>query len=161
MLTHMVVELPLLFAIGWWSATRSQRSGPAWLRQVNAAGLCGLTVAMVISTVWMLPLTLDAAVLDPGIGWCKVATVLLAGWLTRISMRQARPAIQGFFVLNWAWMTGAAGTLYQQAPRRLCSTYLLNDQTWTGMGLIAMTVAVVATWMALAFRDCQDDGGRS
>jgi hypothetical protein len=152
MVTHMVLELPLLFAIGWWSAMPAQR-GPVWLRQVNAGGLSGLTLAMVISAIWMLPLSLDAAVLSPLVGWVKTASILLAGGLSCISLREARPAVQGFFVLNWTWMTGAAGVLYQQAPERLCNTYLLGDQAWAGRGLVALAVAVVATWMLLAFRE--------
>ena len=153
MVTHMVVELPLLFAIGWWSAMPIARQGPDWLRYINAGGLSGLTVAMVISALWMLPLSLDAAVLSPLVGWLKVASVLLAGGLTCISLREARPAIQAFFVLNWTWMTGAAGGLYQQVPERLCSTYLLGDQAWAGRGLVALAVAVATAWMVLAFRD--------
>lgn len=156
MVTHMVLELPLLFAIGWWSAMPTAQQGPVWLRSINASGLSGLTVAMVVSALWMLPLSLDAAVLHPAIGWLKVASVLLAGWLTRISIREASPAIQAFFVLNWAWMTGAAGALYQQAPERLCSTYLLGDQAWAGRGLVALAVVGAATWMVLAFRERPD-----
>ena len=129
------------------------RQAPAGLRNINAGGLSGLTAAMMISALWMLPLSLDAAVLNPAIGWLKVASALLAGWLTRISLREANPAIQAFFVLNWAWMTGAAGVLYQQAPERLCSTYLLGDQAWAGRGLVALAVAGAATWMVLAFRE--------
>lgn len=153
MVTHMVVELPAIFAIGWWAATPPQRRGPAWLRRVNTGGLSGLAAAMVVSTVWMLPLALDAAVLSPGVGWLKVASVLLAGWLTRISLREARPVIRAFFVLNWVWMTATAGVLYQEAPQRLCSTYLLGDQTWTGIGLVVLAIAVVTFWMLLAFRE--------
>jgi hypothetical protein len=152
MLTHMVVELPLLFAIGWWTAT-SARRGPAWLRRINVGGLSGLTMSMVLFAIWMLPSSLDAAVLSPLPGWAKVASILLAGWLTRISLREARPAVRAFFILNWAWMTGAAGALYQQAPARLCNTYLMGDQTWAGRGLVALAVAVVVTWMLLAFRE--------
>jgi len=152
MVTHMVIELPLLFAIGWWAAPAGG-SGAGWLRMINASGLTGLTVATVISAIWMLPLSLDAAVLDPVAGWLKVGSVLFAGWITRISLREARTAVQAFFLLNWAWMTAAAGALYQQAPERLCSTYQQGDQTWTGIGLVALVVAVVATWMAVSFRD--------
>jgi hypothetical protein len=152
MVTHMVLELPLLFAIGWWS-TASARDEPRWLRSLNAGGLSGLTMAMAISALWMLPLSLDAAVLRPAVGWLKVVSVLLAGWLTHISLRNARPAIQAFFILNWAWMTGAAGALYQQAPERLCSTYLFGDQAWAGRGLVALAVGVAATWILLSFRE--------
>jgi hypothetical protein len=92
-------------------------------------------------------------VLNPVVGWFKVASVLLAGWLTHLSLRDARPAIQAFFVLNWGWMTGAAGALYAQAPERLCSTYLLGDQAWAGRGLIALAVLVTGAWIVLAFRE--------
>jgi hypothetical protein len=152
MVTHMALELPLLFAIGWWSAT-STRQAPSWLRSINAGGLSGLSVAMVFSALWMLPLSLDAAVLNPVVGWLKVASLLLAGALTHLSLRNARPAIQAFFVLNWGWMTGAAGALYEQAPERLCSTYLLGDQVWAGRGLVALAVLVAAAWIVLAFRE--------
>lgn len=155
MVTHMVIELPLIFIIGWWAASTHGR-GPAWLRAVNVSGLTGLSLATVVSAVWMLPLSLDAAVLDPMVGWLKVCSILLAGWLTRISLREARPAVQGFFLLNWAWMTSAGGALYQQAPERLCSTYLQGDQAWAGLGLVALVVVVVASWMVLAFRDRRD-----
>ncbi|ODS90387.1 hypothetical protein [Comamonas sp. SCN 65-56] len=152
MFTHMVVELPLLFAIGWWLAPVRTGTGPAWLRQVNALGLSGFTLALAISTVWMLPLALDAAVLEPAVGLAKVVSVVLSGWLVRLSLRAASVVVQSFFVINWAWMTATAGVLYQEAPQRLCSTYLLGDQTWTGIGLVALTVVVIAIWMTLAFR---------
>lgn len=152
MFTHMLVELPLLFAIGCWLAPSRMGAGPTWLVKINAQGLSGLTVALVINSLWMLPLALDAAVLAPAIGWTKVASVLMSGWLVRLSLRSAPVAIQGFFVINWAWMTATAGVLYQEAPQRLCSTYLLGDQMWTGIGLVALTASVVATWMLFAFR---------
>lgn len=151
MFTHMVVELPLLFLVGWWLAPARLGQGPAWLRCLNAGGLPGLTLALAVSTVWMLPLALDAAVLEPVVGWLKVASVVLSGWLVRLSFRATHPVVQGFFVINWAWMTATAGVLYQEAPARLCSTYLRGDQTWTGIGLVVLAFAVIAVWMTLAF----------
>lgn len=155
MVTHMAIELPLLFAIGAWVAGRGD--GPAWLRRINASGLTGLTLAMAISVIWMLPVSLDAAVLNPIVGWLKVGSVLLAGWVTRLSLREARPAVQGFFLINWAWMTGATGALYQQAPEQLCSTYLQGDQAAAGMGLVVIAVIVVAAWLVLTFRDTSEE----
>ncbi|GAB3093365.1 hypothetical protein [Lysobacter terrae] len=153
MVTHMIVELPLVFAIGAWAAKPGPEKGPSWLRQVNASGLTGLTMSMVVSAFWMLPLSLDAAVLNPFVGWLKVCSLLAAGWLTRISLREARPAVQSFFLLNWAWMTAAAGALYQQAPQRLCSFYLLGDQAWAGIGLVGLAITTVVAWLVLAFRE--------
>jgi hypothetical protein len=156
MVTHMAVEIPLIFAIGWYAGSRTKGRATAWLAMVNGNGLTGLTLATAVSAFWMLPIALDAAVLSPTIGWAKVASVLLAGWLTRLSIVQARTAVQAFFVLNWVWMTGAAGAVYQQVPERLCSTYLLGDQSRAGVGLVVIAVAVAMAWVATAFRDRPD-----
>ncbi len=150
MALHMAVELPLLFAIGWAAAGRSM--GPLRMQKINAQGLTGLTMAMAISVLWMLPVSLDAAVLNPLVGLAKVATVLLAGWLTRLSLRAANKAVQAFFVFNWVWMTGVAGALYQQAPERLCSTYLQGDQALAGAGLVGLAIAAAAAWLLVSFR---------
>ncbi len=164
MFTHMVVELPLLFAVGWWLAPDRTGTGPAWLRQVNAQGLAGLALALAVSTLWMLPLALDAAVLEPVVGLAKVVSVVLSGWLVRLSLRAATVVVQSFFLINWAWMTATAGVLYQEAPQRLCSTYLLGDQVWTGIGLVALAALVMVMWMMLVFRagpgdEAQTTGG--
>lgn len=157
MFTHMIVELPLLFAIGWWMAPKTLGKGPAWFQGINAYGLMGLSMAMAISMAWMVPLALDAAVLEPGVGWLKVVSVVLSGGLTRLSLRASPLGAQGFFIINWAWMTATAGVLYQEAPQRLCSTYLLGDQAWTGTGLVALSVGVISTWIVLAFRPEPED----
>lgn len=153
MLTHMLVELPLLFAIGAWAASRLRGHGPAWFAAIDANGLTGLTVAMLVSAFWMLPIALDAAVLVPAIGLAKITSILLAGWCAVLSLRRARTAVQAFFVLNWVWMTGAVGAMYQQAPERLCSTYLQGDQAHAGIGLVVLAIVVAIAWVTTTFRD--------
>ncbi|MCC8363795.1 hypothetical protein LK996_12000 [Lysobacter sp. A6] len=153
MFTHMLVEIPLLFAIGAWAAVRMRRHAPAWFATIDANGLTGLTVAMLVSAFWMLPIALDAAVLVPAIGMAKVASVVLAGWCAVMSLGRARTAVQAFFVLNWVWMTGAVGAMYQQAPERLCNTYLQGDQAHAGIGLVVLTIVVAIAWMTTTFRD--------
>lgn len=150
MALHMAVELPLLFAIGWWMG---RGPAPRWLEAINRQGLVGLAAAMIVSALWMLPVALDEAVLRPGVGLAKVASVLAAGYLARVSLRVASKAVQAFFVLNWAWMTGVAGALYQQAPEQLCSTYVQGDQASAGLALVVLAGVTTAVWMFSAFRD--------
>jgi hypothetical protein len=153
MFLHMLVELPLLVAIGAWAATHAPRGGPAWFAAIDASGLTGFTFAVCVSAFWMLPIALDAAVLVPVIGVAKIASLVLAGALATLSFRRARAAVQAFFVLNWVWMTSVAGAVYQQAPERLCNTYVQGDQAWTGMGLVALAIVATVAWMWLAFRE--------
>lgn len=158
MALHMAVELPLLFAVGWWVATL-QGGMPAWWRTLDVAGLPGFTAATAVTGFWMLPLALDAAVLSPVVGWTKVASLVAAGWLARQAFAHAHVAVQGFFVLGWVWMTGMAGVLYQEAPARLCSTYLQGDQAWAGLGLVMVAIGVAVAWMLVAFRQKETPAG--
>lgn len=151
MLTHMIVELPLLFAIGWQIVPNG--GARRWLAKYNGSGLTGLTFAMLTSAFWMMPLALDVAVLNPLVGWLKVVSVVLAGLLAQASMAEAKMPVQAFFVLNWVWMTGAVGVIYQQVPERLCSTYLLGDQSNAGIGLVLLAVVVTVSWIITAFRE--------
>lgn len=157
MALHMAVELPALFAIGWWAAGHVATA--PWWRTLNVAGLPGFAFATAATGFWMLPLALDAAVLVPAVGVLKVASLLAAGALARVSMREAHVAVQGFFVLGWIWMTGMAGVLYQEAPERLCSTYLQGEQAWAGIGLVAWSIAVAVAWMLSAFRERKTPAG--
>ena len=153
MALHMAVEIPALFAIGWWAG---RGRAPRWLEPMNVQGIAGLAAVMGVSALWMLPVALDEAVLSPAVGMAKVISLVAAGYLARASVRAASKAVQGFFVLNWAWMTGVAGLLYQQAPAQLCSTYVQGDQSAAGMGLVALSVAVAGAWLITAFRDPAD-----
>ena len=108
---------------------------------------------MCVSAFWMLPIALDAAVLRPVVGFAKVTSLVFAGWCAALSFRRARTAMQAFFALNFVWMTGAVGAMYQQAPERLCNTYLQGDQAHAGIGLVVLAIVVAIAWMATAFRE--------
>lgn len=151
MALHMVVELPLLFAVGWFAAAAAGARFQTWFGRYNFAGLTGFSAASAIVMFWMLPVSLDLAVLSPPVGTAKVASLLLAGAVTQHSVSAARVEVQGFFILNWAWMTGTAGVLYQSAPQRLCTTYLQNDQAVAGMGIVFIAVVATLAWIVHAF----------
>lgn len=144
---HMGVELPLLFLAGWFAALYTGASlipaSSAW----NAAGLPGLLFAMATSGFWMIPAALDLAVLSPVVGFAKVTSLVAAGFVACLSWRVARMAIQAFFVLNWFWMTLAAGLLYQEAPQQLCSVYLADQQGQAGRAMAAWACAGLLAWI--------------
>jgi len=145
---HMLIELPLLFAIGWLTA-RSSRSDETHLRW-NANSLPALFAAMLITAFWMLPVALDLAVLDARVGMGKALSMLVAGALTGAVWRSAGLVMQAFFIFNWTWMTLTAGLLYQDAPQQLCSVYLSDQQPAAGRGMVILSLAVLGTWMAHA-----------
>ena len=52
------------------------------------------------------------------------------------------PVVAAFFLGNAAWMLATAGLLFHEAEVRLCVNYLVDDQVWTGTGLIAWALVL-------------------
>jgi hypothetical protein len=147
MARHMVAELPLLFVAGWLAAhVAGGVDGMRWQRW-NAYRPAMLLAVLLVTSVWMLPVALDYAVINPAVNVLKMAAMLLAGFLAGVAWRYAGAILQGFFIVNWAWMTVTAGLLYQDAPQQLCSVYL-SDQQWTaGVALVTLGAAVLTIWL--------------
>lgn len=155
---HMGLELPALFLIGWLGGACA---GHSWRRLVapwNANGVTGLLLAACVAGFWMLPVALDGAVLHPLIGTAKVASLVIAGLLVQASWSAAGSILHAFFVLNWFWMTMAAGLLYQEAPQQLCSVYLANEQQQAGQAVVVWAVIGLGAWLwRVAVHACRED----
>ena len=67
-------------------------------------------------------------------------------------MRRSPPVLEAFFVGNFTWMTATVGLLYQDAPVRLCLSYVADSQQLAGRGLVTLAVAVLVAWPALRLR---------
>lgn len=144
---HMLAEFPMLFSAGW-AAQRLCRARARRLIErlgiLNWRGWTGATWATAVALVWMLPSTLDAALLSPGLGAAKIASWWLAGWLLSDSWRRMDAEVLLFFVGNLAWMMASAGLLYIDAPLRLCVNYLEEDQRHAGIGLVLLAASLGA-----------------
>jgi hypothetical protein len=147
MATHMVAELPLLFACGWLAARAVRGTDLRRRPALDAWTLPMLLAALLLSSVWMLPVTLDLAVLDPRMNALKFGAMVMAGLLCGVAWPRAGMVLQGFFMLNWAWMTITAGLLYQDAPQQLCSVYLNDQQAAAGFGLVMLAGCVLSLWV--------------
>lgn len=158
MARHMGLELPALLLLGWWAARAAEGAGDGLTRALarwNANGLPGLLFALCVTGFWMVPAALDLAVLNNGMALAKVASLVAAGFLARASWSSAGMILQAFFVLNWFWMTLAAGLLYQEAPQQLCSVYLIDQQGQAGVAMVVWASVGMGLWLmdvALASR---------
>lgn len=147
MARHMLLELPLLFGAGWLAAESA--AAPRW-RWTHSYAPALLLAALLASSVWMLPVALDQAVLHPASNAAKVLGMCAAGAAAGAAWPRSGTILQGFFVLNWAWMTITAGLLYQEAKQQLCSIYLSDQQSMAGTGLVTLGAGVLALWLAHA-----------
>ena len=142
MLLHMLLEWPLLFAAGWAAHGLLARPWMQALRALDWHGWTGATFVSCVAVFWMLPSAIDAALLDPAMAAAKYASWWLAGAVMAGSWRRLDAEVLLFFVGNLAWMTATAGMLYLDTPARLCVSYLIDDQRWTGTGLIVLALAL-------------------
>jgi len=154
---HMLVQVPLLILAGLFAeraaeprltlsayeATTSQRR--SW--SCNEYGVPGLLLVSLVGAAWMIPKTLDDALVDWRVAVFKYVGLPVCGWILGASVRRAPAVIKLFFLGNFCWMSAIVGMIYLDHPQRLCNAYLLSDQEWAGHGLIALALALPLGWV--------------
>lgn len=142
MLTHMVLQLPLLVLAGLSAGRRM--SGPMAKRiaTFDAFGLSSGLLFMTSSFAWMIPAALDLAVLSPAVDLLKHLSLWASGFFLGTARRRIPLAIETLLLGNVAWMLATAGLLYMEATSRLCVNYLFDEQQATGFSLITLAVGL-------------------
>jgi len=146
---HMVVQMPILFAGGWFlmigARDLSKRSPRSW----NQFGLTGFITAQFIITYWMLPISIDRAVVMPQVDVLKLLSLMASGALIQTSMSRSPVVLQLFFVGYIVSMLISTGVFLATTERRLCNAYSMESQLSAGYGVVALGVALACAW---AFR---------
>jgi hypothetical protein len=155
MARHMLLQIPMLIAAGALVAFGMPRMNAAaffsGLRGCDENGITGLFAFMLVTAYWMIPKALDSAAVSLVTDTAKFMSLLLAGLLLPGSLSRANTILQLFFIGNFASMTAIAGMLYQDAPRRLCNLYLIDDQMIAGTALVTLAVAIALLWCVRQF----------
>jgi Co/Zn/Cd efflux system component len=146
---HMVVQMPILFAGGWFlmigARDLSKRSPNGW----NQFGLTGFIAAQFILTYWMLPISIDRAVVMPQVDVLKLLSLIASGALIQTSVSRSPVVVQLFFVGYIVSMLISTGVFLATTERRLCNAYSMESQLSAGYGVVAFGVALACAW---AFR---------
>ena len=119
----------------------------------NRFGLTGFMAAQAIAAYWMLPVTIDRAVVMPSADLLKIATLLAGGALLRHSTTRAPLVLQLFFVGFAVSMTVWLGVYFGTVDLRLCNAYSLESQHRSGLALAALGCILGAAWMGLNGRE--------
>jgi hypothetical protein len=147
MFMQMVIQMPLLFIGGAWLNTFS---GPKllanYLSKWNVFGLTGFMLAQMVLIYWILPISIDRAVVIPPVDVAKVLTLIVAGYLVGDALHRSPAALQLFFIGYFAAMMIWLGMYFIYTDMRLCNAYSLSSQYWTGYGLCTLSLAVVSYW---------------
>ena len=156
MALHMLVQLPLLAAIGYclggmWMRSRPQGAAARTLGAVqsfNAGGATGLIAASFVMVLWMLPRCLDLARLDGAVDALKFISVPAAGLAVALSWPRLPAIARAVVHLEVIATLLRFGWGYLAADERLCLAYLADDQQRTGELLLWLgaAYAVAVAW---------------
>jgi len=152
MVTHMLVQIPLLAAAG---ALLALYFGPRVRRRLEAIGADGWPGMLVVwfaSSYWMLPRALDAALTSPAVELAKFCSLpLLVGLPLALSWPRLGAVGRGFVLANAISMLGVIGWLYREAPVRLCNYYLIDQQVLLGNALLTLALLLGLACAVRAF----------
>ncbi len=149
---HMLVQIPLIAATGFVAAcTLSHARRDKWV------ALFGGPVPLVLAALfasgyWMLPRALDAVLVEPRAELAKFVTLpLLIGLPLALAWGAMGLLGRGLVWTNFISMLAVLGWLYIAAPVRICNSYLLMQQTDTGMWMVRLSVALLLWWLGGLF----------
>jgi hypothetical protein len=160
MVWHMLVQMPLLVLAGWLVAGHWwARQPPALLERFNRFGLTGFIVTTLIAGYWMIPSTIDRAVVMLGTDMAKIITLWLCGAALRHSMQRAPLLVQVFFLGYTLPMMVWLGLYYATTDLRLCNAYSLESQLAAGKGLVVLGSAAGAVWLERLWQQHKREAG--
>lgn len=148
MSTHMLVQMPLLAAIGFVGARALRAEVRVRVLRWLGGAVPLVLAAMFAASYWMLPRALDAALAEPVAELAKFVSLPL---LVGAPLALAWPALgvigRGFVWTNLSSMLAVTGWLYIAAPVRVCNSYLASAQQDTGMWMVRIAVLVFIGWL--------------
>lgn len=150
MLSHMLIQLPLLVVCGVWIADYILERITFRIELHFALPL--LLIALITSMFWMLPRFLDASLEDHNYFLLKFTSLpLLVGVPFTFGWRNVGPIAKSFVMANLISMLVVLAWLYIEAPVRLCNYYLINEQQDVGKALIYIVAGISLYWVLKLF----------
>lgn len=152
MTAHMLVQMPLLVAIGFASGKLIPEPWRRWLLARAGGTVPCVVLAIFAAGYWMLPRALDSALAKPLFEAAKFASLpALVGLPLALAWQQLSSVGRGFVWINFSSMLGVVGWLYVAAPVRVCNSYLLDEQASAGRSMITLAVLLLCGWFVALF----------
>lgn len=149
---HVLVEIPLLIAVGVILGARVASRLNTILVPINGGGIPGILLATATLAFWMIPRWLDASLADSTLAAIKYTSlVTLVGMPLAWSWARLHPIARGVVKIEFLTMLFRLGWLYLISPDRLCNNYLMTDQIWLGRGFLLVGLALSITWLIPVF----------
>ena len=146
LVTHVLVQMPLLAVSGWLVGQAWWSSLEVRLRCWNAGGVPGLLAVMFVVLFWMLPRSVDGAVEQAHLEIAKFISLPLAGGLLAVSFSCAALLLRAAIKANVISMCLVLAWMYRATPVRLCTNYLASDQQHLGAAFALWGAALSIVW---------------
>ncbi len=144
---HILVQLPILALAGALIAMALVDHMDLQRSRWNAGGVPAILIAILAILFWMLPRSIDSALIDGRVELLKFITIpSLIGAPLALSLRRAHPLLRGFLKAQTVSMLGVMAFLYTHAPVRICNSYLVVDQERLGLGFLVVAFAFAILW---------------
>ena len=127
---HMLIQIPMLILAGYVLKKISST-----IDHSLAESLAQWLWIYLSGLFWMLPISLDKALIYPIWDIFKVITLLITGAILKVVFQSHR-VLALFFIGSTAMMLFFVGFYYQGTNVRLCNAYLIESQHEAGSGLI-------------------------
>ncbi|HEY5568499.1 MAG TPA: hypothetical protein VIM81_14830 [Gammaproteobacteria bacterium] len=130
---HVEWQLPALVALGYFAG---RGRVPRRLAAANPSGLAGLAFALGSMAFWMIPRSLDVAVVHDSVDQLLHASMFGSGLALAWSLPVAPFALRVALGIHAVAMVAALGVTYSEFPRLICATYNLQQQRAVGGDLL-------------------------
>ncbi len=145
----MLVQTPILVILGALVPSLFNLK-----RKLTAPwGLSLLFIALAMVMFWMTPRSLDLAVVEDQIDAFMHLTLLLSGFLLRLSLSSLPLLIQmatGIYVTS---MAGSFGVILSQTTARICARFDIFAQQETGVALLWATITFLILHVAWSMKN--------
>ena len=149
---HMLLQIPLLAAIGIVSCRLLPERLQNWLLAAAGGAIPCVLLATFASSYWMLPRALDGALTNPLHEAAKfVSLPLLVGLPLGLAWKRLRIIGRSFVWTNAISMLAVLGWLYVIAPVRVCNNYLVDQQEIAGWWMVKLALLLFACLLGSFF----------
>lgn len=138
---RQTLQLPALFASGVLAALAFPKIGMGEASWRLAALI--LTAGSLI--FWMLPRSIDSAVVDAALNRALFVNMVTVGFLCSAAMRRASLEMQTAFLGMIAAMLLATGFALRSFDILLCASFTISQQKETGFHLLGIALALFIT----------------
>lgn len=148
----VVLHIPTWLVLGYL-AGHHLRSPRARVMPSNPLGLTGLVLFLGSLTLWMIPRSVDSAVLSAWVDQLLHVNLLAAGFALGWSVPAMPFVLRAALGIYGASMTFSLGALYTHYSALLCGTFTLAQQTQTGRLLYLISALIVVAVLVSGVRE--------